>query len=255
MTDERELIEKTADLENRVSELASRLADAEHEQESFVYSVSHDLRAPLRAVAGFSRILIDEYHGKLGDEGEEILQIIYDNARKLDQLIADLVTLSRTGRHKLSATKIQMDSLSREVFEELRKECPERMIEFTVGSMPDCSADPTLLRQLLTNYISNAIKFTAPRETAVIEIGGRSEDDSCTYFVKDNGVGFDMKNADRLFEVFQRLHSEKDFEGTGAGLAIARLVAKRHGGDVWAEAEPDHGATFYFSLPSADHRL
>jgi len=219
------------------------------ELEAFAYSVSHDLRAPLRAINGFISILLEEYEQKLDAEGRRICAVIADSARNMGTLIDDLLAFSRSGRVEINSTQIDMEKLARSVFDELTDPRQRQHIQLHVGALPPAVADRTLIHQVWVNLISNAIKFSAGRETPVISIDGESLNGENIYRVQDNGVGFDMKYADSLFGVFQRLHSSTQFEGNGVGLAIVKRVVNRHGGRVWAEGMVDRGAVFYFTLP------
>ncbi|MFW6180882.1 MAG: sensor histidine kinase [Spirochaetota bacterium] len=244
--------------QERYRRLSRNLAESNRQLESFSYSVSHDLRAPLRAVAGFSEILYEEYEPRLDQEGKRLLGIIRDNVRKMGTLIDDLLTFSRLGRRKLEHSRVDMKALAGEVFEELREEYPrEREVELRLGELPPARGDRSMVRLVLVNLVDNALKFTRGRAPAVIEIGWGPSPDAAVaekqgnkvwYYVRDNGVGFDMKYRDKLFEVFQRLHSSEQFEGTGVGLANVRRIVQRHGGRVWAEGEPGKGAAVYFTL-------
>ena len=226
------------------NELELRVA----ELETFSYSVSHDLRAPLRAIDGFSRIFRDEYGDKLDAEAHRLLDVICRSAETMGQLISDLLVLSRIGRREMSLGTIDMGRLATEVFEELRP-VGTRTVRFQLGPLPEAGGDRAMIRQVWVNLLSNAIKFTAPRDPAVIEIGHRMDETGKVYWVKDNGVGFDAQYASRAFGVFQRLHTQEEFEGTGVGLAIVQQIVQRHGGRVWAEGEIGRGATIYFTLP------
>ncbi len=237
------------ELEQRVIERTAQLEAANKELEAFSYSVSHDLRAPLRAIDGFSHVMVEDYKDKLDDEGKRVLKIIQENTHRMGELIDDLLTFSRTGRQELRMSKIEMDTLARTVFEELEAAASERTIQFTIKPLPLAHGDHTVIRQVFVNLLSNAIKFTRHREAAIIEVGSRVEENENIYYIKDNGVGFDMQYAGKLFGVFQRLHSEAEFEGTGVGLAIVKRIIQRHGGRVWAEGKVNEGATFYFTLP------
>jgi signal transduction histidine kinase len=203
--------------------------------------VSHDLRAPLRAVDGFSRILLDEYGPQLPPDARRYLELVRSNTFHMGHLVDDLLTLSRLGRKAMSNDHIKPAALAREALDLLRSEQEGRNVKITVGDLPSCQGDRALLKQVFVNLLSNALKFTRKRDPAVIEVGYRRKDGENVFFVRDNGVGFDMR-------VFQRLHRAEDFEGTGVGLAIVQRIVYRHGGRVWAEAEPDKGATFYFTL-------
>ncbi len=231
----------------RTEQAKVHLEAVNKELEGFSYSVSHDLRAPLRAVSGFAEAVVEDYGPQLDDEGKRYLGLIQENAHKMGQLIDDLLAFSRLGRQEMQMVQVDMTALAQEVFDELSALATGRDIRFTAQTTPPAIGDKAMIRQVLVNLISNAIKFTRPREKAVIEFGYLPEQGA--YFVKDNGVGFDMRYANKLFGVFQRLHSATEFEGTGVGLALVYRIITRHGGRVWAEAELDRGATFYFTLP------
>jgi light-regulated signal transduction histidine kinase (bacteriophytochrome) len=218
------------------------------ELEAFAYSVSHDLRAPLRAIDGFSGILIDEHARQLAPEAQRYLGLVRENVRRMSQLVDDLLAFSRLGWQELHKQSVSPAELVDRVLQDLRLEQGERSVEVVVGDLPPCQADPALLRQVYANLLSNAFKFTRGRDRARIDVGSEQEGDQCVYFVRDNGEGFDMRYANRLFGVFQRLHGEQEYEGTGVGLAIVQRIVHRHGGRVWAEAEMSRGATFYFVL-------
>jgi PAS domain S-box-containing protein len=241
-----------AELENRVAERTSELEKANKELEAFTYSVSHDLRAPLRAIDGFSRIILEDYAELLDDEGKRLLNVIRTNTQKMDKLITDLLGLSRIGRNKMHLTPVNMNIMVNSVYNDLMTDQNSNNIEFNVSDLPDSYADSSLIKQVWINLISNAIKYSSSRDKAVIDVGAYTEDGMNVYYVRDNGVGFDPKYSHKLFGIFQRLHSEKEFPGTGVGLAIVQRIAKRHGGDVWAESELNKGAIFYFSLPIKD---
>ncbi len=226
-----------------------KLAASNKELESFSYSVSHDLRAPLRAIDGFSQILQEDYAGKLDQEGDRIIGVIRDNTQKMGRLIDDLLAFSRLGRKEMSRDPVDMTQIVQGVCEELRDAHPDRGIEFTVGELSPSEGDAALLRQVWVNLLSNAVKYTRGREPARIEVGSYRNGDETVYFVRDNGAGFDMRYVQKLFGVFQRLHSAEQFDGTGVGLAIVHRVVSRHGGRVWAEGWVEEGASFYFSLP------
>jgi two-component system sensor kinase len=233
------------DLNHTVSELQA----ANKELEAFSYSVSHDLRAPLRAIDSFSRIVMEDYDEKLDDEGRVALAFIRDNTRKMAELIDDLLAFSRLGRQEMRIAEIDMAKMARQVFNDLKQTAAERVIQFHVGALPPVPGDPVLMRQVFFNLLENAIKYTRPKDHTIIEVGGWDNGDERVYLVRDDGVGFDMKYAHKLFGVFQRLHGSDEFEGTGVGLAIVQRVMHRHGGRVWAEGEVGRGATFYFALP------
>ena len=236
------------ELERRVIERTAQLEAANRELEAFSYSVSHDLRAPLRAINGFARILLEEHAPHLADEAQEYLQLVRDNAQHMGQLIDDLLAFSRLSRQALTRQPVAPADLVRQVLSELRPLQGERHITLSIGDLPPCEADPALLKQVLVNLLTNALKFTSQRQVAVVEVGCRQEQGEDVYFIKDNGVGFNMAYADKLFGVFQRLHRAEEYEGTGVGLAIVQRIIHRHGGRIWAEAAVDHGATFYFTL-------
>jgi len=224
------------------------LQAANRELEAFSYSISHDLRAPLRVINGFSVSLLEDYADRLGAEGQRMLQAIHRNTQRMNQLIDDLLAFSRISRQEIAASEIAMEELVRTVLEEFSTSAAIDRIHFDLQPLPSARGDQAMIRQVLVNLLSNAIKFTRHRASPLITIGGQVDKPYNVYFVKDNGVGFDMQYADRLFGVFQRLHSEREFEGTGVGLAIVQRIIHRHGGRVWAEAEVGQGATFYFTL-------
>jgi signal transduction histidine kinase len=236
-------------VQQRMAELERRVAERTAELEAFSYSVSHDLRAPLRAIDGFSRVLLEDYDSKLDDECRRLLHIICSNARIMGQLIDDLLALSRLGRQNMELTDIDIAELARSVLRELGVSELQRKVEFHIGALPPARGDATMIRRVLANLLSNGIKFTGLKDSPRIEIGYQSEDNETTYYVMDNGVGFHMRYAKKMFGVFQRLHGTDEFEGTGMGLAIVQLIIRRHGGRVWAEGKRDEGATIYFTLP------
>lgn len=235
---------------NKELEAANKeLETANKELEAFSYSVSHDLRAPLRAIDGFSRILMEDHALQLAPEAQRYLRLVRDNTRQMGNLVDDLLAFSRLSRQELRKQSMKTTELIRQALDELRAGTNGRQAEFIIGDMPECQADPNLLKQVWINLLSNAIKYTSKREAARIEIGWKKENGEQVFFVKDNGVGFDMKYAHKLFGIFQRLHRAEDYEGTGVGLAIIQRIVNRHHGRVWAESRVDNGATFYFSLP------
>ncbi len=236
-------------LEGMVAERTRELEAANRELESFSYSVSHDLRAPLRSIHGYMNIFAEEYGGKLDDEATRLITIIQHNARRMGQLIDDLLSFSRLGRKELMKGTISMEDMVDSIWEELLKEQDGRDIDFTRASLPPAFADSVTMRHVWTNLLSNALKYTGRKTKAIIEVGGHEEGERVLYFVRDNGSGFDMRYYQKLFGVFQRLHSQEEFEGTGVGLAICQRILHRHGGTIWADARPDAGATFYFALP------
>ncbi len=230
-----------------------RLAESNQELEAFTYSVSHDLRAPLRAVDGFSQILLEEYAAQIPEEAVSYLDKIREGARHMGELIGDLLDLSRLSRTPLRRSRIELSMVVGQALKELAVEQEDRNVEIKIGDLPKCQADPSLLKQVYINLISNALKFTRTRDNAIIAIGCQVHNGENACYVRDNGVGFDMAYVDKLFGVFQRLHPVEKFEGTGVGLVIVQRIIRRHGGRVWAEAEPDKGATFYFCLPKQEH--
>lgn len=227
---------------------AALLESANKDMEAFAYSVSHDLRAPLRAISGFSNILLEDYQGRLDAEGQRLLHVVDDNAQRMGQLIDDILAFSRAGRLELHLENVDMNRLVKEAWADLSTEIGERRVELLVGDLPEVHADSAALRQVLVNLLSNALKFSATRDPARIEIGANTEGDEIILFVRDNGVGFNMDYVGKLFGVFQRLHGA-EYEGTGIGLSIIKRIIDKHAGRVWAEAEEGKGATFYFALP------
>ncbi len=225
------------------------------ELEAFTYSVSHDMRAPVRAIDGFTRILIEEYANSLDDEGKRLLEIVRQNTEKMGQLIDGLLALSRLGREKLMFTDIDMTEVAKAAFEEQNAAGGSgRNITFRLEELPVAYGDKRLITQVFQNLLANAIKFTRNQPAATIEVGCRAGSGEDIYVVRDNGVGFDMSHAQKLFGTFQRLHAANEFEGSGIGLATVQRIIDRHSGRVWAEAEPNNGAAFYFSLPVKEQR-
>ncbi|MGH8865486.1 MAG: ATP-binding protein, partial [Burkholderiales bacterium] len=229
--------------------LEQRVAERTAELEAFSYSVSHDLRTPLLTIDGFSRMLLEDYSDQLDAEGQRLLKTICRNSQNMGRLIDDLLAFSRLGRQEMRPAEVKMSELAGAVWAELQATAPERKLQFNLQSLPPAHGDPAMIRQVLVNLLSNAIKFTGPREDAVIEVGAEEEENHNVYYVKDNGVGFEMKYADKLFGVFQRLHGDDEFAGTGVGLAFVQRIVQRHGGRVWAEGKTGAGATVYFALP------
>lgn len=246
---EQDIQQLNSDLEKQ----AAQLQVANKELEAFSYSVSHDLRAPLRAIDGYTRILVEDYEAILDEEGKRVCGIISAEARRMGQLIDDLLAFSRLGRKEMYSSNIDMKALVVSVLNDLEKEEDRERIDLKIASLPSVKADSSLIRQVWINLLSNAIKFTSKRDRAAIEVGSKSTNDEVIYYVRDTGAGFDMEYANKLFGVFQRLHSESEFEGTGVGLAIVQRIVRRHGGRVWAEGEVDKGATFYFALPQKEN--
>jgi two-component system, sensor histidine kinase and response regulator len=240
---------ENAELTQRLREHAAELEAANKDLEAFSFSVSHDLRAPLRAMDTYCGIIEEELGDKLGESGRRMFKVVRDGTQRMGRLIEDLLVFARLGRQSLSKQPVSVSALVREVVDDLGKEQTQRKIEVRVRDLPDCLGDPALLKQVFVNLLSNAFKFTRQKEEALVEVGCDQRGGERTYFIRDNGVGFDMRRADRLFEAFHRLHGGREFEGTGVGLSIVHRVIRRHGGRVWAEAEVDRGATFYFTLP------
>ncbi len=232
-------------LEQRNEDLIAANSDLE----AFGHSVSHDLRMPLRHIHAYISMLEDSATSKLSDEERRQFKVIRDAARRMGQLIDDLLAFSRIGRVEVSKGRIDTRAIVQQLIAEMQTDIKDRRILWSIGPLPSVSGDVNLMRQVWANLLANAVKYTRPREEARIEVGAVTQDDEVIFNVSDNGVGFDPAYADRLFGVFQRLHSEKEFEGTGVGLANVRRIVQRHGGRTWAEAKPDAGASFYFSLP------
>ncbi|MDD5361928.1 MAG: PAS domain S-box protein [Ignavibacteria bacterium] len=245
---EEEIRKLNAELEERVKQRTEQLEESNKELEAFSYSVSHDLRAPLRALDGFAKILLDEYAPSLDDDGKRYLNIITDSAKSMGHLIDDLLAFSRLSRQEINSSKIDMRNMAELVFKELIIHQGERDIEFILRDIPYAYGDPSMIRQIWRNLIGNSIKFTSTKTKGIIEIGTLKENNEVFYYVKDNGVGFDMTYSEKLFGVFQRLHPSSEFEGTGVGLAIVQRIVHRHGGRVKALGKINEGAQFYFSL-------
>lgn len=247
---ERQCAEKL--IHNLNCQLKQKIADLEaanQDMEAFSYSVSHDLRTPLRAIAGYARMFKEDHGHSLDAESLRLLTVISDNARLMGQLIEDILAFARLGRQEIKKTMIDMAGLSQGVFAELKGWEGGRQVHLTLQDIPPAYGDPNLMRQVVVNLMANAIKFTGPKAEAAITLRGWYENHDTVYAVTDNGVGFDMRYMDKLFTVFQRLHLSSEFEGTGVGLAIVQKIIQRHGGRVWAEGQVNEGATFYFSLP------
>jgi len=238
------------ELEQKVIERTSQLESVNKELESFSYSVSHDLRAPIRAINAYTKILMEDYAENFDADGAKVLNSIIRNSKKMGELIDDLLAFSKLGRKQVTVSEINMMLLVKQVREELLFEEGEIIPEFKVGELPPAKADQSLIKQVWINLVSNAIKYSKNRPTICIEIGAYEKNNHIVYYVKDNGAGFDMQYYDKLFGVFQRLHSQEEFEGTGIGLAIVQKIVHRHNGTVWAESTLNEGACFYFSLPA-----
>jgi signal transduction histidine kinase len=240
----------TDELENQIQLLKlsnDELEYANKELDSFSYSVSHDLRAPLRAINGYSQVLIEDYGHQLDETGKQTIHVIIKNAVKMAALIDDLLTFSRIGKQGLTTVALNMNNMVKLIANEFKNQTST--VVFVIKALQEAEGDNNMLKQVITNLLSNAIKYSSKKEKAIIEIGSFKKNNMLVYYVKDNGAGFDMKYYNKLFGVFQRLHSDTEFEGTGVGLALVQRIIKKHQGEVWAEAEPEKGATFYFSLP------
>ncbi len=244
-------IKERKQAEETLEERTRQLEAVNRELENFSYSVSHDLRAPLRAIDGFSRMLAGGLNDKLDEVEKHRFNVIISNAMKMNQLIDDVLAFSRMGRASLTMTAIDMENLTTDVWSEFLENNPQMNVAIKIAHPMACYShgDYWMMKRVLTNLLSNAIKFTKYRKNPAIELGSYEKENECVYYVKDNGVGFDMRFADKLFNIFQRLHSDSDYEGTGAGLSIVKRIIERHGGSVWAEGKVNEGATFYFSLP------
>lgn len=246
---EREVRELNLELEARVRERTSELEAAVRELEAFSYSVSHDLKTPLLTIEGFSHMLTRKYSNLLDEKGQHYLAAIEASVRRMEQLISDLLSLSHLKQQEMKSERVDMGALATDVFEELKVLEKGRRVSLVLDDPPRARGDASMLRHVLSNLISNALKFTRKQDKAYITVGGSCAPGENTYFVRDNGIGFAMEDASRIFQVFQRLHGKDEYEGTGIGLAIVRRIVERHGGRVWAEGEQDKGAGFFFTLP------
>jgi signal transduction histidine kinase len=247
-----DIVELNRSLESRVRQRTAELEAANKELEAFSYSVSHDLRAPLRTIDGFSSIVLRDHADSLPAEGQRHLGLVREGAQQMARLIDDLLSFAKTARQPLAKRTVALTSLVNRCLEEFRDDIVNRKIEVVVGELPECRADPALLQQVFINLLGNALKYTRKQPRAAIEIGCRRLNGEQEIYVKDNGAGFDMKYAEKLFGVFQRLHRQDEFEGTGVGLAIVQRIVNRHGGRIRAEAEPEKGATFRFTLGESE---
>ncbi len=240
--------QRDAELERKADELKA----TNRELESFSYSISHDLRAPLAAIKGISEMIIGEYRDKMDENGRSFLELIRSNVVMMDELINGVLMLSRVSRQELAKSRLEMNTIASDAYDRLKLASPGSRLDFKIGEMPESIGDPVLVKQVFSNLISNAIKFSGKRRRPKIEVGGYRKLDFCVYYVNDNGAGFKMKDYDKLFAIFQRLHNESEFEGTGVGLAIVQKIIQRHGGRIWAESRVNRGARFCFSLPAAE---
>jgi PAS domain S-box-containing protein len=247
---EEQVRQLNAELEQRVRERTAELETAVRELDAFAYSVSHDLRAPLRSLHGFSQILLEDYAGGLDDEGRQYLQRIQANVARMGQLIDDLLRLSRATRTGLKRERVDIGAQASEIIGELRSTDPGRRVETVIADALVTTGDSRLIRLALENLLSNAWKFTSRREYAIISVGAVDQPGGRVFFVRDNGAGFDMRYAEKLFDPFQRLHPAAEFEGSGIGLAIVDRILSRHGGRIWAESETGKGSTFFFTFTS-----
>jgi signal transduction histidine kinase len=239
-----------SELELRVELRTSELVASNQELESFTYSVSHDLRAPLRHVDGYAQILEEEFGPQMPPEAQKFAHKIRQGSQNMGRLVDDLLNLSRVGKKELTRQRTALNPLVESVVADIQLEAGERQVEWKVGPLPEVDCDPGLVRQVFSNLLSNSLKYSRPRETAVIEVGQQKGNGDIAYFVRDNGVGFNMKYSGKLFGVFQRLHRAEEFEGTGVGLATVARIVRKHGGRIWADAEIGKGATFFFTLPA-----
>lgn len=244
----RKLRRQNAELQTRITERTTDLEMANEELEAFTSSISHDLRSPLRTIGGLANVALEESGSLIPEKSQKHLQTVISMAAQMSQLVDDLLKFSRFNRQPLTKQPVVMSRLVEDVIRELRLATAGEPVQIEVGALPNCHADPALLRQVLINLLSNALKFSRGKASRTVEIGSLKETAETVYFVRDNGAGFDMRYAQKLFAIFQRMHRPEEFEGTGVGLSIVQRIVQRHGGRIWAEAEVNKGATFYFTL-------
>lgn len=239
------------DLEKQLAERTEQLAAVNKELEAFSYSISHDLRAPLRAIQGYTQIIENEYGNKLDDEGRRLMGRVLENGRKISRMMDELLMFSRLGKKEMAMQEFDMKAVVTAVVDELTQAEEGRTFNIRIENIPDVACDLAAIKQVWQILVSNAVKFTRHRERAEILIEGKESDGKITYLVRDNGIGFDMRYSGRLFSVFQKLHADEDYEGLGIGLAVAQRIINRHGGRIWVESVPDEGTTIYFTLNKA----
>ncbi len=242
------------ELEQRVAQRTAQLEAANKELEEFSYSMSHDMRTPLRALDGFSKLLLEEHSANLDDEGKRLLKILRDNAQRMGRLVDDILHFLSMGRRKMEYSSVDIAKLASEIFTALQAAVPARRLRLIIGALPPVWGDRDMIREALHKLLSNAIKFSPADGEALIEIGGAADEEENVYSVTDHGIGFDMRYANKLFRVFERVHPTGQYEGSGIGLALVKRIVTRHGGRVWAEGKPDEGATIYFALPTKEEK-
>jgi light-regulated signal transduction histidine kinase (bacteriophytochrome) len=243
--------ERLAELEALLEKQTAELAEVKRELEDLNYSVSHDLRAPLRHIAGFAQIMAEDHSEQMDPKCRQYLQSVEDGARRMNVLLESLLSLSRIRRQKLTWQPVDTDALVRGIIQDIESKMEGGRVEWKIGNLPYIDCDSSLIKQVFFNLFSNAVKFTRSGSMAVVEVDTMHKDGALVFFIRDNGVGFDMKYADRLFGIFQRLHAQNEFEGIGAGLAIVRQIIQKHCGTIWAESAINRGTTFFFTLNEA----